>query len=60
MTASACSPGDDPAEFVYYPVLLKATTRSTLDSVMTDHTQGVVGRRLVGRSGVRRHLRRER
>ena len=35
-------PGDDPAEFVYYPVLLKATTAVALDSVMTDHTQGVV------------------
>ena len=35
-------PGDDPAEFVYYPVLVKPTASVTLDSLATDHTQGVV------------------
>jgi hypothetical protein len=35
-------PGDDPAEFVYYPVLVTAQSPVTLDSVGTDHTQGVV------------------
>ena len=35
-------PGDDPAEFVYYPVVVKPTTSVTLDSLATDHTQGVV------------------
>jgi hypothetical protein len=35
-------PGDDPAEFLYYPVLVKPSTSLTLDSVATDHTQGVV------------------
>jgi hypothetical protein len=35
-------PGDDPAEFVYYPVLVTATSAVDLDSVVTDHTQGVV------------------
>jgi hypothetical protein len=35
-------PGDDPAEFLYYPVLVKSPTAITLDSVQTDHTQGVV------------------
>jgi hypothetical protein len=35
-------PGDDPAEFLYYPVLIKVPTSVTLDTVATDHTQGVV------------------
>jgi hypothetical protein len=35
-------PGDDPAEFLYYPVLVKVPTGLTLDSLTTDHTQGVV------------------
>ncbi len=35
-------PGDDPAEFLYYPVLVKTRSAVTLDSVQTDHTQGVV------------------
>ena len=35
-------PGDDPAEFVYYPVLVKASSPVTLDSLTTDHTEGVV------------------
>jgi hypothetical protein len=36
------SPGDDPAEFLYYPVLVTPATDLTLDSLATDHTQGVV------------------
>jgi len=35
-------PGDDPAEFLYYPVLVKTPTAVTLDSLATDHTEGVV------------------
>jgi hypothetical protein len=35
-------PGDDPAEFVYYPVLVKASSAVDLDTVVTDHTEGVV------------------
>jgi hypothetical protein len=35
-------PGDDPAEFLYYPVLVKAPTTVTVETVTTDHTQGVV------------------
>jgi hypothetical protein len=35
-------PGDDPAEFLYYPVVVKATSAVDLDSITTDHTQGVV------------------
>lgn len=35
-------PGDDPAEFLYYPVVVKVPTSVTLDAVATDHTQGVV------------------
>jgi hypothetical protein len=35
-------PGDDPAEFLSYPVLVKATSAVTLDTVATDHTPGVV------------------
>ena len=35
-------PGDDPAEFLYYPVLVKSPTAITLDTVQTDHSQGVV------------------
>jgi hypothetical protein len=34
-------PGDDPAEFLYYPVLVRVPTSATLDDVTTDHTQGV-------------------
>jgi hypothetical protein len=34
--------GDDPAEFLYYPVLVKATSAVDLDSVTTVHTDGVV------------------
>ena len=36
-------PGDDPAEFLYYPVLVKAASPVTLDSIGDLHTtQGVV------------------
>jgi hypothetical protein len=35
-------PGDDPAEFLYYPVLVTPATDVTLDSLATDHTTGVV------------------
>jgi hypothetical protein len=35
-------PGDDPAEFLYYPVLVKTPTSLTLDSLETEHTRGVV------------------
>jgi hypothetical protein len=35
-------PGDDPAEFLYYPVLIKATSPVDLDSVTTDHSSGIV------------------
>lgn len=36
-------PGDDPAEFLYYPVLVRASAPVTLDSVGDLHTtQGVV------------------
>jgi hypothetical protein len=35
-------PGDDPAEFLYYPVVVKASTAVTLQTVRTDHTRGVV------------------
>jgi hypothetical protein len=35
-------PGDDPAEFLYYPVVVTPDSAVTLDSVATDHTQGVV------------------
>jgi hypothetical protein len=35
-------PGDDPAEFLYYPVVIKAPTSVTLRTVATGHTQGVV------------------
>lgn len=34
-------PGDDPAEFLYYPVLVKATGAVTVDSLSTDHSDGV-------------------
>ena len=36
------NPGDDPAEFLYYPVLVTPSTDVTLDSLATDHTTGVV------------------
>lgn len=39
------APGDDPAEFLYYPVLIRATSAVSLDSVATEHTQGVVDAR---------------
>lgn len=35
-------PGDDPAEFLYYPVVVKAPASLTLRTVATRHTQGVV------------------
>lgn len=36
-------PGDDPAEFLYYPVLVKASSPVTLDAIGDLHTtQGVV------------------
>lgn len=35
-------PGDDPAEFLYFPVVVTPRTSVTLDSVTTDHTTGVV------------------
>lgn len=35
-------PGDDPAEFLYYPVVVRATSAVHLDSITTAHTQGVV------------------
>lgn len=35
-------PGDDPAEFLYYPVLVKATSPVDVDSVSTQHSDGVV------------------
>ena len=34
-------PGDDPAEFVYYPVLVTAGTQVDVDGVAVDHTEGV-------------------
>jgi hypothetical protein len=34
-------PGDDPAEFVYYPVLVTAASDADLDSLTTAHTDGV-------------------
>jgi hypothetical protein len=38
----ALHPGDDPAEFLYYPVLVKATSSVRLDSISTQHSSGVV------------------
>jgi hypothetical protein len=35
-------PGDDPAEFLYYPVVITSSSSVTLHTVATDHTQGVV------------------
>jgi hypothetical protein len=35
-------PGDDPAEFVYYPVEVRASGAVSIDSIATEHTQGVV------------------
>jgi hypothetical protein len=35
-------PGDDPAEFLYYPVVITAPVAVTLNTVATAHTQGVV------------------
>jgi hypothetical protein len=35
-------PGDDPAEFLYYPVQVTANRPVDIDSITTDHTQGVV------------------
>jgi hypothetical protein len=35
-------PGDDPAEFVYYPVVIKPGADVVLDQVTTVHTDGVV------------------
>jgi hypothetical protein len=34
-------PGDDPAEFLYYPVLVKASSQVDLDSITTVHSGGV-------------------
>jgi hypothetical protein len=35
-------PGDDPAEFVYYPVVISPSTDVDLDTLTTVHTDGVV------------------
>ena len=35
-------PGDDPAEFLYYPVVVTPSGDETLDTVTTVHTDGVV------------------
>src|SRR3954470_1279199 len=35
-------PGDDPAEFLYYPVQLAANRKVRIESIQTDHTRGVV------------------
>jgi hypothetical protein len=35
-------PGDDPAEFLYYPLYLKTSLPMHIDSITTEHTQGVV------------------
>jgi hypothetical protein len=35
-------PGDDPAEFLYYPVQVTASQQMVIESIATDHTQGVV------------------
>jgi len=35
-------PGDDPAEFLYYPVQLAANRKVRIESIRTDHTRGVV------------------
>jgi hypothetical protein len=35
-------PGDDPAEFLYYPVMITPPAPVKLQRVTTDHTQGVV------------------
>jgi hypothetical protein len=35
-------PGDDPAEFVYYPVIVRASQDVGLDTLTTVHTDGVV------------------
>jgi hypothetical protein len=35
-------PGDDPAEFLFYPVVVTSPTAVTLQGVATEHTQGVV------------------
>jgi hypothetical protein len=37
----ALHPGDDPAEFTYYPVLVKASAQVDLDDVTTVHSDGV-------------------
>jgi hypothetical protein len=34
-------PGDDPAEFLYYPVLITPADAVELDGLTTDHTDGV-------------------
>jgi hypothetical protein len=34
-------PGDDPAEFLYYPVLVTPAAAVDLDGLATDHTDGV-------------------
>jgi hypothetical protein len=35
-------PGDDPAEFLYYPVVVTPSSDADLDTVTTVHTDGVV------------------
>jgi hypothetical protein len=35
-------PGDDPAEFLYYPVLVKTSSPVTLDTVAPDRAEGGV------------------
>jgi hypothetical protein len=35
-------PGDDPAEFVYYPVVVTPSTDVDLDALTTVHTDGIV------------------
>jgi hypothetical protein len=35
-------PGDDPAEFLYYPVVITPSSSLTLEEVATEHTPGVV------------------
>jgi hypothetical protein len=35
-------PGDDPAEFVYYPVVIAPSTEVDLDALTTVHSDGIV------------------
>ena len=34
-------PGDDPAEFLYYPVVVRTSQPASLDEVTTEHSDGV-------------------